>query len=360
MNSWSECKNILIIRADNMGDVLMSSPAIYALRQTFNARLTLLTSSRGYEAGLLNPDLDEVVSCDLPWVKTDDEPDPGQVSNLISLLSGYHFDGCIIFTVYSQNPLPSAMIAYMADIPLRLAYCRENPYGLLTDWVPDPEPYELIKHQVQRDLDLVLAIGATAVEKNMRISVDAEASGTALAKLKSVGLDAGQPYLLLHTSVSESKRHYPISAWASSAKKLAEELELPILLTGLAEDAGKLSLLEAAIGCRAISVAGLFSLAEFAAVIERAAVVISVNTGTIHLAAASQTPVVVLYAQTNPQHTPWMVPNVVLEYSIQQEQKSRNKIIEFVDSVLYSENTPLPGEAEVLAAVTQLLLPKAH
>ena len=45
----------------------------------------------------------------------------------------------MIFTVYSQSPLPSAMICYLADIPLRLAHCRENPYHLLTDWVPDPE-----------------------------------------------------------------------------------------------------------------------------------------------------------------------------------------------------------------------------
>mgnify|MGYP003350186482 CR=1 FL=1 len=61
----------------------------------------------------------------------------------------------VIFTVYSQNPLPAALFATWAGIPLRLAYCRENPYALLTDWVPEPEPESFIRHEVQRQIDLV-------------------------------------------------------------------------------------------------------------------------------------------------------------------------------------------------------------
>jgi hypothetical protein len=65
-------------------------------------------------------------------------------------ISEKKFDAAVIFTVYSQNPLPTVMLAYLAGIPKRLAYCRENPYQLLTDWVPDQEPYTLIKHQVRQ------------------------------------------------------------------------------------------------------------------------------------------------------------------------------------------------------------------
>ena len=355
MNNWLKCKNILIIRADNMGDVLMSSPAIYALRETFDARLTLLTSSRGYEAGLVNPDLDHVISCDLPWVKTGQEPDAAQVANLVSFLAGYQFDGCIIFTVYSQNPLPSAMLAYMAGIPLRLAYCRENPYGLLTDWVPDCEPYELIRHQVNRDLGLVATIGATAKYKNMRICLDPDASVTAFMKLKRRGFNIAKPFILLNISVSEPKRQYPMECWAAAARRIIRDLRLPVLLTGTEEDAEALKSLQSAIGAGAMSAAGLFSLPEFAFVIEHAAVVVSVNTGTVHLAAALQTPVVVLYAQTNPQHKPWMVPHVVLEYSIQEEQKSKNKVIGFVDQKLYDKVVPLPNDLQVAEAVRRML-----
>ncbi len=47
---------------------------------------------------------------------------------------------------------------YVADIPLRLAHCHENPYQLLTDWVKDPEPEDGIRHEVQRQLNLVATI----------------------------------------------------------------------------------------------------------------------------------------------------------------------------------------------------------
>jgi hypothetical protein len=62
------------------------------------------------------------------------------------------------------------MLAYLAGIPKRLAYCRENPYQLLTDWVPDQEPYTFIKHQVRRDLDLVAAVGAVTSNDQLQLA----------------------------------------------------------------------------------------------------------------------------------------------------------------------------------------------
>src|SRR5438067_2491854 len=70
------------------------------------------------------------------------------------------FDAAVIFTVYSQNPLPAALFCHLADIPRRLAHARENPYQLLTDWIAEPEPQRFVRHEVQRQLDLVGAIGA--------------------------------------------------------------------------------------------------------------------------------------------------------------------------------------------------------
>ena len=59
---------------------------------------------------------------------------------MVRKLRARRFDGAVIFCVFSQNPLPAAFLCHLADIPLRLAYCRENPYKILTHWIPDPEP----------------------------------------------------------------------------------------------------------------------------------------------------------------------------------------------------------------------------
>src|SRR5438552_18743069 len=107
---WSQCKHILCIRADNMGDVIMSTPAFRALKETFNCRLTLLTSRMGSVISPFIKEIDETIVCDLPWVKTNHLIRSDECLALIEKLKAYHFDGAVIFTVYSQNLLPSALL----------------------------------------------------------------------------------------------------------------------------------------------------------------------------------------------------------------------------------------------------------
>ena len=197
--SWQNCKNILVIRPDNMGDLIMSTPAIRALKETFGAKITVLTSSMA--KGIIKhiPEIDDSIIFDLPWVKTSDTPDVAIFNQVITQLTELHFDAAIIFTVYSQNPLPTAMLAYLAGIPKILAYCRENPYHLITDWVPDKEPYTLIKHQVRRDLDLVATIGATTANEKLYLEAD-ENLWPLLANKKSGVSDEASCGVLLNGS----------------------------------------------------------------------------------------------------------------------------------------------------------------
>src|SRR5690606_23893909 len=101
--------------------------------------------------------------------------------------------------------------------------------------------------------------------------------------------------------------------------------------------------LQQASGSHTLSAAGLFDIQEFAAVIRQAALVASVNTATLHLAAALGRPLIVLYALTNPQHTPWRCPHICFPYSISHELRSRNEVIRHVDRSLYHEKIDLPA-----------------
>jgi len=327
---WKQCKNILCIRADNMGDLLMSSPAIRALKESFDCKVTVLTSSMAYRVAELIPSIDEVIRYDLPWVKSGHLNEADSIFDISKMLKGHQFDAAVIFTVFSQNPLPSAMLAYMAGIPKRLAYCRENPYNLLTDWRPEKEPYSFIRHQVERDLDLVATVNAFSKNDEIEIVISATAKTAGISKLKAIGVDLSLRWLILHAPVSERKREYPTDLWITTAKKIIEELNTQVLLTGTKNEKALTDMLAAAIGPKAYSVAGLFELDEFVAIIEQSSVVISVNTGTVHLAAATKTPVVVLYALTNPQHTPWKVPHSVLTFEVPAALRSKNEVIQFL------------------------------
>ena len=70
----TEHKNVLVIRADNMGDVIKSGPAIRALKDTFRCRITLLTSKMGAPIAPHMPAVDDLIVADLPWVKTGSVP----------------------------------------------------------------------------------------------------------------------------------------------------------------------------------------------------------------------------------------------------------------------------------------------
>lgn len=353
--SWMQASNILVIRADNMGDLLMSSPAIRALKLSFSPRITVLTSSMAAPLTKYIPEIDDVIVCDLPWIKAREVMANEAIFTLVDQLKERKFDAAVIFTVFSQNAMPAAMVAYMAGIPLRLAYCRENPYNLLSDWVPDKEPYTFIQHQVLRDLALVNSIGAATDDIRLHLDIQVTAWKDAQDKLTKAGINTKKPWLIFHPGVSEEKRKYPEDLWIKAAGELIKEKEIQIIFTGSASEKILCERLALKTGKNSFSAAGLLNLAEFIAFIEKCQLVVSVNTGTIHICAAVNTPVVVLYAQTNPQHTPWMVPSKVLEFEVEEDDQSRNEVIQFLYKQVYSKPTPMPHADDIRHAVNGLI-----
>jgi lipopolysaccharide heptosyltransferase II len=352
-DNWNNCRNILCIRLDNLGDLLMSSPAIRALKETLRCRITVLTSSMAAGIVPLLPDVDDCLIFDVPWVKLNNADLSGSIPGLVDTLREKRFDAAIIFTVFSQNPLPAALITYLAGIPLRLAYCRENPYQLLTTWVPDQEPYTLIRHQVQRDLDLVQHIGARTTNQSITIKIPQCTPGAIDTLLQNNGVNTTKPWIILHPGVSEEKRKYGIAGWITIARRLGE-LGYQTVLTGTQPEAGQARAIASEAGNDTFVLAGKLSLAEFVLLIHHAPLVVSVNTGTIHIAAATGTPVVVLYAMTNPQHTPWRAAGKVLPFAVTPASLSRNEVIRHWTRSL--PDIPQTVEPEqVLEAITGIL-----
>ena len=315
--SWSQARRILCVRLDTLGDVLMTSPALRALKESDpDRRLTLLTSSAGAEISSLIPEIDGVITYGAPWMKsTTSRTTTRPETQMIERLHLANFDAAVIFTVYTQSPLPAAFLCYLAEIPLRLAHSRENPYQLLTDWVPETEPHQQVRHEVQRQLDLVASVGARTTCSTLSLRVPQQAREAAQHMLvQSLGLT--RPWIVVHPGATAASRRYPPESFARAADLLVGEMGCQIVFTG---DQGEQDLVEGIRGTMrfpSVSLAGRLSLGELAAVIESAAVLITNNTGPVHMAAAVGSPVVDLYALTNPQHTPWGVPHRVLFHDV--------------------------------------------
>jgi lipopolysaccharide heptosyltransferase II len=319
IDGWQHARNVLCIRLDAMGDVLMTAPALRAVREVLpDRRVTLLASPSGAEAAALVPWVDEVIVYEAPWMKaTAPRVHPEPDLAMIERLGRAGFDAAVIFTVFSQNPLPSALLCYLAGIPLRLAHCRENPYQLLTDWVAEPEPERLVRHEVRRQLDLVSVIGCRAADERMAIRVPSRARRRVGAWLEAQGLDTGRPWVAIHPGSSAPSRRYPPESYAEVARRLVRDHGLRVVFTGGASERVAIDSIRLGMaGAPSLSLAGQLDVGELAALIARAPLLVSNNTGPVHIAAAVGTPVVDLYALTNPQHTPWGVPHRVLNHDV--------------------------------------------
>jgi lipopolysaccharide heptosyltransferase II len=316
-SSWENARNILCVRLDHMGDVLMTTPALRALKEGHpHRRLTLLASSNGADVGHCIPEVDNVIRYDAPWYKNAPLRDAGEDFRMIKALLDQSFDAAVIFTVYSQNPLPSAMMCFLAGIPLRLAHCRENPYQLLTHWVRESEPEKRIRHEVERQLDLVATVGCRTANRRLSFHLPPVAGVRVSKLLERCGIDTARPWVVIHPGATALSRRYPPKQFAVVARRLARELNYQVVFTGAPIEQNLIEDIRTDMRAHSVSLAGKLSLADLAALISMASVLICNNTGPAHLAAAVETPVVDLYALTNPQHTPWQVSHRVLSHDV--------------------------------------------
>src|SRR6266702_7999292 len=206
---WHSAQRILAIRLDNLGDVLVTTPAIHAIKASLpTIELSLLTSPVGAQVARLNPDIDEVIVYEAPWM------DPWhrlpqnskREQQVIAMVKERQFDGAIIFTSYHQSSLPAAYLCYLADIPLRLAASIDGPGSLLTTRHKHPER---MMHEVERGLDLVGAIGLTTHERNLVLKVPDAARAFVFDLLTALKVDKWRPLVVVHPGGSMPARTYP-------------------------------------------------------------------------------------------------------------------------------------------------------
>ncbi len=310
--AWRDARHVLAIRLDSLGDVLMCTPAMRAIKHANERRaLTLLSSGSGAAAADHVPEIDAVMRYEAPWMKGASGGLPHDL-RIIESMRAERFDAAVIFTSYSQSPLPAAMLCRLAGIPLSLAHCREKAYQLISDRVADAEPEHMLRHEVQRQLDLVASVGWQSHDSSLSFRVPQAAMLRAQSLLATHGILPHTPFVLLHPGASAPSRRYPSHLWVELADALYERLQCPILLSGDASERELVDMIAARCRASVIALAGALTLGELGAVIQLARVMVANNTGPAHMAAALCTPIVTLYALTNPQHTPWQVPSRVL------------------------------------------------
>ncbi|WP_055588723.1 glycosyltransferase family 9 protein [Peterkaempfera griseoplana] len=327
----------LVVRLDSAGDVLLAGPAVRAAAHA-SGHTALLCGPRGEPAARLLPGVDEVLVYDAPWVALDPSPvDAGAVHCLVETVAGGRFDRALVLTSYHQSPLPAALLLRLAGVGWIGADSEDYP-GALLDLRHRRQDH---RHEAEAALDLAHAAGFTLPPgDDGRLRVHG-VPGT--EELTGPG-----PYLVVHAGAAVPARAWTPARTAAAVTALAEAGHR-VVVTGSAAEAG---LTAGAAPGRAVDLAGRTDFRQLAGVLSGARAVVTGNTGPAHLAAATGTPVVSLFAPVVPAERwrPYGVPHMLLGRPDAPCRGTRARVC------------PVPGhpcldavtDAEVLAAVTAL------
>ena len=287
-------RTVLAVRADSAGDVLITGPAIRALAAGAE-RVVLLCGPRGRAAAELLPGVDELIEHRLPWIDPAPGPvAPGAMEGLVTQLRDVGADEAVIFTSFHQSALPLALLLRMAGVPRVSAISDDYPGSLLD--VRHRPPLGL--PEPERALSLAVAAGfglPDGDDGRLRVRVD-----------RAAELPGEPGYVVVHPGASVPARACPPERCEEIVAALTEDGHRVVVTGG----PGERALTAAVARAGALDLGGRTDLAGLATVIAGAGCLVSGNTGPAHVAAATGTPVVSLYAPTVPfgQWGPYRVP----------------------------------------------------
>ena len=259
---------------------MLNIPAIRALKERYpQAKLTLAVNSGLCELASVVEYVDAVVVWD-------------------QIKKGLHkrkFDLCVIL-----NPTKEAhWNSFLAGIPIRVGYDRKWGF-LLTHKLKDTK-YIGNRHEVDCNLELVGLVGAKIKDKSLVIKVK-EGIFSELA---------GQKIIAIHPFTSDSVKQWPLERFRDLAQALMQEPGVKVAIIGASDE--KIDFAEGV-----INMINQTSLVELAVFLKRSSLLISGDSGPVHLAAAVGTPVVALFrndllGKTAKRWGPWGVGHIVIE-----------------------------------------------
>ncbi len=297
-------RRILVIRLDLIGDLVLSMTVVRALKRTYpEAEIDLLALPASSKVVHNDPDLAEIITYDPnAWRRPKALIQPKNwrdAYTLLRRLRARHYD--IAISVFGNW---AGLLAVLGGAKRRVGFGRESYPGFMTDSVPgrhwSPNDH---KHEVDYCLELAQAAGATITpaDRVPRLYVDPQASQQLEQLLLKEGLQPGKPLIACHVSSNngQSKR-WPIPYWATLIDKLMRQQDAQVVLTGASGDLPLIESVTRRMQEHAINLAGKTSLPQLVALLQRADLVISGDSGPMHIAAAVGTPLIAIHGPTDP------------------------------------------------------------
>jgi len=285
----TDFKRILIARTDRIGDVVLSTPVIRAMRQAYpDAYIAMLVASAAREVVDGSPLIDEVIVLDKEakhsgWLKT---------LRFARLLRNKKFELALILHPTNRVHL----LAFLAGIPKRVGYNRKMGF-LLTERIAH-EKQSGRKHELEYNLDLVRYLGIEPKDKSLFMQVSSEAQGLADAMLKDAGIAGSDRLLAIHPAASCPSKIWPKDRFAQVADALVEKYGFKVVIVAGPKDVSVASEVASLMRNPSVNLAGKTSLAQLAGILKECKLFISNDSGPVHVASAVGTPVISIFGRS--------------------------------------------------------------
>lgn len=279
-----EFENVLVVRTDRIGDVVLTLPMIPVLRSNLpRARVSMLL--RPYTAALVDgfEGLDGILTYD----------DSGEGKSFFEALAELrtgHFD----LVVVSHPTLRIAALIFLAGIQTRVG-SGYRWYSFLFNRRVYEHRKTAEKHEAEYNLSLLRIIGIDAPEApRIRLPLDENSRRAAAAELEKIGVSPADGFVVLHPGSGGSARDWSPRNFGELAQGLSRE-RMKVVVTGITEEESLVNEVVASSGGIALPIVGRLPLKELGAVIASAKLFVSNSTGPLHIAAAVGTPVIAFY-----------------------------------------------------------------
>lgn len=295
----------LLVKLADLGDALLTTPAIRALRQAFpEARIDVITTPAGAAIYEMVPEINRIIQFPKelfdrpanlvrPWRTA-------TIAWLAGRLLASQYDAVLLFhhltTAFGTAKLRALCLATGAPVRAGLDNGRggflthraiDHGFGARTEW--------------QYYLDVAGTLGADTSGTRPKLTIPAKAAASAARLLGDP--PTGDPLIVIHPSVGwySKARAWPVKRFADVARQLKNQHHARMVIVGTPDASEAASAILASVD--AINLTGRTSLAELAAILCRADLVIGADSGVAHLTAAVEAPLLTIFGPSN--HDAW-------------------------------------------------------
>ena len=311
-------RHIVVIRTDRLGETILHLPMWDALRAAYpNARISCVAGAPLVELLRLAPSLDAVI--ENPVRRSD-----GLLTGAIRLARRLRAERADVVIISNPTKL-FHVAAFLARVPYRIGWRRKGGAQLLTHAVADEKALGA-RHEVEYNAELLRRCGIAAPEHpQLTLPITEALAERVLRQLGAATREHPQDWIAVHPWTSNPAKQWPLERFRALVRELAAPRRargMRVLVVGGPEEAHRAPEVVGDAGEAVVNLVGRLSLPELAACLRYARVLVSSDSGPVHLAAAVGTPVVALFgtadAGSHPQRWgPWGAGHTVIHQPLE-------------------------------------------